>query len=152
MLSYGPNGLILTTPTGSHAFRFDRRPDGRLDVFLGDGKEVVSALRPGRQIELSTARGRRALVFADPFAGEDKGAPGAGHLRAPMPGTVLRILAAPGDRLKRGAPVLIMEAMKMEHTLSAHADGTLAALHCAEGDFVQEGVELVDFEADEQAS
>jgi 3-methylcrotonyl-CoA carboxylase alpha subunit len=63
-----------------------------------------------------------------------------------MPGTVTRILAAAGTNVPRGAPLLVLEAMKMEHTLRAPADGHLTALKCAVGDFVQEGAELADFE------
>ncbi len=48
--------------------------------------------------------------------------------------------------LQRGAPLIVLEAMKMEHTLRAPADGRLKALKCAVGDFVQEGTELADFE------
>ena len=64
-----------------------------------------------------------------------------------MPGTVTRILAEPGAGLQRGAPLIVLEAMKMEHTLRAPADGRVKALKCAVGDFVQEGTELADFEA-----
>lgn len=63
-----------------------------------------------------------------------------------MPGTVTRILAEPGVGLSRGAPLIVLEAMKMEHTLRAPADGRLKALKCTVGDFVQEGAELADFE------
>ena len=66
---------------------------------------------------------------------------------APMPGTVTRILAEPGTDVPRGAPLIVIEAMKMEHTLRAPADGHLKALKCAVGDVVQEGAELADFEA-----
>jgi len=63
-----------------------------------------------------------------------------------MPGMVTRILVEAGNGLARGAPVIVLEAMKMEHTLRAPADGRLKALKCAVGDFVQEGTELADFE------
>ncbi|MYZ46430.1 acetyl/propionyl/methylcrotonyl-CoA carboxylase subunit alpha [Propylenella binzhouense] len=147
-LTYERAGLSLETASGTRPFRVNPRLDGRLDVFYGDGKEVVSGVWLGREVDISTARGSRRLGFADPFAGESTVIADAGHLRAPMPGSVRQILAAPGDRLKRGEPLLIMEAMKMEHTLHAPADGTLIALRCGAGDFVQEGVELVEFEAD----
>ena len=45
--------------------------------------------------------------------------------------------------MKRGAPLLVVEAMKMEHTISAPHDGTVEALRCAEGDRVEEGAELI---------
>ena len=63
-----------------------------------------------------------------------------------MAGTVTRILAEPGINVARGTPLMVLEAMKMEHTLRAPADGHLKALRCAVGDFVQEGAELADFE------
>ena len=62
---------------------------------------------------------------------------------APMPGVVLRILANAGDTVVKGAPLLILEAMKMEHQITAPRDGTIAAVNCKEGEMVQPGVELV---------
>ena len=59
---------------------------------------------------------------------------------------VTRILAEAGTDLPRGAPLIVLEAMKMEHTLRAPSNGRLKALKCAVGDFVQEGAELADFE------
>jgi len=78
---------------------------------------------------------------------EEKGRSRTSHrdhsLEAPMPGAVLRILVAAGDVVKKGAPLLILEAMKMEHQLTAPRDGTIDAIHCREGELVQPGVELV---------
>ncbi|MCO5089656.1 acetyl-CoA carboxylase biotin carboxylase subunit [Bosea sp. (in: a-proteobacteria)] len=145
-IDYRRDGLILATPGGARAFRVNVRTDGRLDVFHGDGKEVVSAVWLGREVEVSTARGSRRFTLADPFAGTDAAAVDAGHVRAPMPGSVTHVLAAPGDRMKRGDPLLVIEAMKMEHMLRAPADGRLVMLRCAVGDFVQEGTDLVEFE------
>jgi len=65
---------------------------------------------------------------------------------APMPGAVLKILVRPGDVVKRGAPLVILEAMKMEHPIVAPRDGTVASVNCREGELVQPGVELVSFE------
>jgi 3-methylcrotonyl-CoA carboxylase alpha subunit len=64
-------------------------------------------------------------------------------MSAPMPGVVTKILAAPGDVVAKGAPLLILEAMKMEHTLNAPRDGVVASVNCTEGELVQPGVELV---------
>ena len=60
------------------------------------------------------------------------------------------MLAEVGDALKKGAPILTLEAMKMEHTLRAPADGAVRRLRCGVGDFVQEGTELAEFEAEEE--
>ena len=62
---------------------------------------------------------------------------------APMPGVVLKILVKPGDVVTKGTPLVILEAMKMEHVLTAGSDGTIAAVNCSEGDLVQPGFDLV---------
>jgi 3-methylcrotonyl-CoA carboxylase alpha subunit len=62
---------------------------------------------------------------------------------APMPGLVTKILVKQGDVVAKGAPLLILEAMKMEHQITAPKDGTIAAVNCREGEMVQPGVELV---------
>lgn len=64
-------------------------------------------------------------------------------MEAPMPGSVLRILIAPGDVVVKGAALLILEAMKMEHQITAPRDGTISAVNCREGELVAPGVELV---------
>ena len=65
---------------------------------------------------------------------------------APMPGVVLKILVKRGDVVKRGAQLIVLEAMKMEHAVTAPRDGTVAAVNCTEGELVQPGVELVTLE------
>ena len=65
------------------------------------------------------------------------------HLR----GFEAALAAQAGAVVERGAPLVVLEAMKMEHTISAPAAGTVLAVECAVGDQVREGVELVDFEA-----
>ena len=62
---------------------------------------------------------------------------------APMPGVVLKILVKPGDVVTKGTPLVILEAMKMEHAIVAHTDGTVSAINCREGELVQPGVDLV---------
>ena len=65
-----------------------------------------------------------------------------------MPGAVTRILIVPGASVTKGDPVLVIEAMKMEHTLKAPVSGTLKSLACTIGGFVQEGTVLGVFEAE----
>ena len=64
-------------------------------------------------------------------------------MEAPMPGVVLKILVKAGDVVTKGAPLLILEAMKMEHQIVAPRDGKIASVNCTEGELVQPGVELV---------
>ncbi len=63
---------------------------------------------------------------------------------APMPGLVSKILVAPGDVVKKGAPLLILEAMKMEHPITAPHDGTVVTIRCQQGELVQPGIDLVE--------
>jgi 3-methylcrotonyl-CoA carboxylase alpha subunit len=62
---------------------------------------------------------------------------------APMPGVVLKILVKVGDVVTKGAPLVILEAMKMEHQITAGTDGTISAINCSEGELVQPGFDLV---------
>ncbi|WP_332673374.1 acetyl/propionyl/methylcrotonyl-CoA carboxylase subunit alpha [Aromatoleum sp.] len=90
----------------------------------------------------------RSWQFAnvDPlhFSGEGGGAEGG--LLAPMPGKVIALLAEAGAKVAKGAPLLILEAMKMEHTINAPAAGTVKAFRYVVGDQVGDGAELVEFE------
>jgi biotin carboxyl carrier protein len=67
-------------------------------------------------------------------------------LSAPMPATVIKVLAEPGREVKRGETLLLLEAMKMELPVRAPRDGKVKALHCQAGQLVQPGVPLVDLE------
>ena len=69
-----------------------------------------------------------------------------GTLAAPMPGKVLQVLVRPGDTVAQGAPLVILEAMKMEHTIAAPHDGRVAEIHFKAGEQVNEGVELLRLE------
>lgn len=66
-----------------------------------------------------------------------------GTLAAPMPATVIRIEAAAGDRVARGAVLIVLEAMKMELPIRASFDGVVSAVNCSIGDLVQPGVGLI---------
>ena len=62
-----------------------------------------------------------------------------------MPGRIVATLVAPGMAVKRGAPLLVLEAMKMEHQLRAERDGVIEALQCKQGEQVSQGAVLVRF-------
>ena len=149
VLWYTRDGLSLNFGGRTDRLQFARREGAVFDMCLGDAPERVSAAWSSRDVDLSTPRGGCKLHWIDPFVADISEAAAAGRIVAPMPGTVTRILAEPGVGVLRGAPLIVLEAMKMEHTLRAPAEGRLKALKCAVGDFVQEGTELADFEATE---
>ncbi len=146
VLWYGRDGLSMELRDAHARLQFVPRDGAVFDLCLGDAPERVTAGWSGRDLDLVTPRGRLRLHWIDPFAADLREAALASRIVAPMPGTVTRILAEPGVDVPRGAPLIVLEAMKMEHTLRAPAAGRLKALKCAVGEFVQEGTELADFE------
>jgi 3-methylcrotonyl-CoA carboxylase alpha subunit len=91
-------------------------------------------------------------VFAaiDPLFHAGSGGGAEGGLTAPMPGKVIALIAPVGARVEKGAPLLILEAMKMEHTIAAPAAGTVKAFRFNVGEQVSDGAELVEFEPDKK--
>jgi 3-methylcrotonyl-CoA carboxylase alpha subunit len=122
------------------------RADG-LAVWLDGDASLVPVVERGEQLHLFAPSGRVQIDRLDPLglaAAEDEA---DGALTAPMPGKIVRQPVSAGDRVARGAPLLVLEAMKMEHTVIAPGEGTVVQLHYAEGDQVEEGAILIDFEA-----
>jgi 3-methylcrotonyl-CoA carboxylase alpha subunit len=146
LLRYGRDGVTLEFEDEVRPLHFAPRTGDAFDVTLGTVAETATASWYGRDLKLVTPRGPIELHWIDPFAAEIGELEGGGRIVAPMPGTVTRVLVDPGTDVSRGTPLIVLEAMKMEHTLRAPADGRLASLKCAVGDFVQEGAELAEFE------
>jgi 3-methylcrotonyl-CoA carboxylase alpha subunit len=82
------------------------------------------------------------------MAGSDSGAAGASDLTAPLTGIVARVLVGTGDQVKARQPLIVLEAMKMEHTIAAPAPARVRAIHAAQGDRVTGGTVLVELEAE----
>ena len=120
--------------------------DGRLEVELDGERCRVGVVAFGDQLHLFTPRGRFRVQRVDPLAIAAAEDDAGDVVAAPMPGRIVRQLVAAGARVRRGAPLLVLEAMKMEHTIVAPSDGLVAAIRYAEGDQVEEGVVLLDFE------
>ena len=110
----------------------------RVDLEIGGVRRAVDVHRVGAVSYVDSGLGSSALTevprFPDPGA-----AAHAGSLLAPMPGTVVRVLEEKGARVRAGAALVVLEAMKMEHTVTAPADGALAELRVAPGDQVDTG-------------
>jgi 3-methylcrotonyl-CoA carboxylase alpha subunit len=117
--------------------------DGRHDVQLGDRRVALDVYAVGERLSVFAPEGSAALQHVDPIAHAGEGAAEGGRLTAPMPGKVIAFLAAVGEAVKQGQPLAVMEAMKMEHTITAPRDGTVAELLYGVGDQVVEGGELL---------
>ncbi len=97
-----------------------------------------------RELTVEDERARHIRLLA----GAGKAVDGHSVLKAPMPGLVLRILVAVGDRVAAGMPLLALEAMKMENELRAAGPGVVAAVRAAPGDAVQKGQVLLELSAE----
>ncbi len=104
-----------------------------------DGAVVVTI--DGRRFEIEVRDPRRFLP-----GGAVRGIEGAVHITAPIPGKIVRLLAAPGSQVAAGQPVLVIEAMKMQNELRAPKSGRVAAVPVREGDTVAAGAVLATIE------
>jgi len=111
----------------------------------GVKSHVVSVIE-GHELYLRTQNGRFEVHWVDPFGGETEEQVGEDKIVAPLPGTVVALLAEVGATLEKGAPILTLEVMKMEQTLRAPYAGVLKTIKCKVGDIVGEGVELAEVE------
>jgi len=83
----------------------------------------------------------------DPFENADSAGTATDRVVSPMPGKLIQLFVSPGERVKRGQPLAVLEAMKMEHTLSAQADAVIAETPVALGEQVGEGAIILRFES-----
>jgi 3-methylcrotonyl-CoA carboxylase alpha subunit len=137
----GETESALSPPDGAE---YDTRGGALLAVRLGGARYPARVAADGSSIhvwldgetyELTT---RPSRARAARSAGEE-------GMRAPMPGRILRVLVSEGERVARGATLLILEAMKMEHEIKASRDGVVVRLPFRPGEQVEAGAVLVDF-------
>ncbi|MFM7332441.1 MAG: biotin carboxylase N-terminal domain-containing protein [Brachymonas sp.] len=101
----------------------------------------------GQIAGIFTAQGATQLIVMDPFIQISEGGAHAGRLTAPMPGKLVSFAVKAGDSVKAGQTLAVMEAMKMEHTITAPKDGVVAEILFAPGDQVSDGAELLKLTA-----
>ncbi len=114
-----------------------------LDVRLGEQRSLVNVYANGPVALIFNARGATQIIAIDALAHAGDAQAEGGRLTAPMPGKVVSFAVKAGDVVKKGQALAVMEAMKMEHTIAAPADGTVDELLFAPGDQVTEGSELL---------
>ncbi|TAJ89044.1 MAG: acetyl/propionyl/methylcrotonyl-CoA carboxylase subunit alpha [Reyranella sp.] len=146
-------GLRLELPGGPREARVQRLEDGRLSIGLGEDTFLATVVRRtaldgGADYTLFTDRGSLRLRLVDPLdvMQYEATASADAMVRAPLPGKIIDLRVKAGDTVSKGQALLVLEAMKMEHTLAAPADGTVKNLRYAVGEQVPEGAELVEFE------
>jgi 3-methylcrotonyl-CoA carboxylase alpha subunit len=147
-LSYLHDGALhLKVGEVSGVLGFAPQANGAVAVdFAGQRSDTQSyglAVPKGTEAHIFTAQGATKITVMDPFLQQVDNAAATGRLTAPMPGKVVSFAVKSGDAVKAGQALAVMEAMKMEHTIAAPKDGTVAELLYAPGDQVAEGAELL---------
>ena len=139
---YEEDGFVLALATGSVGARGRLLDNGELRVTIGARRLQVDVVRDGHDLDVFYS-GRHLRVRCEdrdrPSAREDAG---TGLMVAPMPGRVIAVLVDRDSNVEKGQALMVIEAMKMEHTIHAPVDGTVTAVSFDEGDLVEEGVEL----------
>ena len=144
-LQFLESGLRVTVNGKSHALSGENLPDGRLQVRLDGRVFKARAVRDGHDWHVFCEGDYRRLSLLQELGSPDEAAH-TGSLAAPMPGKVIKVMTETGAKVTKGQALLILEAMKMEHTITAPADGVVKEIHYGAGEQVLEGAELITLE------
>ncbi len=146
-LEYARDGYVFHHNGIDTALSITEAHDSHLSIRFAGQTLGADVVRAGDELHVFHNGRHRVLMLDDVIAQSSGGDADTGQLTAPMPGKLIAIFAAPGAPVERGAPLLVMEAMKMEHTIVAPSDGIVSEILYAVGDQVDEGAELVRFAA-----
>jgi 3-methylcrotonyl-CoA carboxylase alpha subunit len=147
---YRPGGRwVLDLPSGPMPASCEREENGDLAADLGGVRLRATVVHHGGEaVIIESGRAHRLVLHDRAALGVDHDAAG-GSLVAPMPGRVTQVMVKPGDKVERGQTLLVIEAMKMEHSIRAPAGGTVTKVNFAVGDQASDGDALIAFEAEE---
>ncbi|PIF91951.1 3-methylcrotonyl-CoA carboxylase alpha subunit [Acidovorax sp. 62] len=148
LLTYERGGsLHLTVGEGDAAVAgplvFGAAPRGAIELQFAGRRTRAAVYAQGEVDHVFTPQGATQIKAIDLLAHSGEAAAEGGRLTAPMPGKVVSFAVKAGDKVAKGQPLAVMEAMKMEHTIAAPADGVVQELLYAPGDQVTEGAELL---------
>lgn len=140
------NLLILTLPNGVYATQYQMSDAHHIQVKMDGGSVVGVVAKSGDQIMLHTQGRNHHLKLSDRRFQQLASDQHSGAVHAPMPGLVISVTAQVGEKVSVGSPLLIIEAMKMEHQITAAKDGVVKQLNYAVGDQVKDGDPLLVIE------
>ncbi len=143
----GPDNIVVETPCGAVTVT-DYSRDGENVRYICDGVRQDVAVYSDATATV-IFRGSAAISFQHRIQGGRAVEETTDTIVAPMPGAVIEVLVGEGQTVSKGAPLLVLEAMKMEHRLTAPRDGQIAALTVGKGDQVDRGALLVSFVAED---
>jgi 3-methylcrotonyl-CoA carboxylase alpha subunit len=135
----------VTVKGRSHRVTLGPDDGDRLQIALDDETYFAQVVRLGALLSAVTPQGRYDLELVDPFHYEPADSLPDARLTALMPGRVVKLMAKPGDAVKKGQALLILEAMKMEHTIVSPRDGVIERAAFAENQLVPADAVLFSF-------
>ena len=135
--------LTLEVGGASGLLEIGRLPAGQIEVSFNGARHTLDVYENQATAHVFAAQGATKIIAIDRLAHAGDTQSEGGRLTAPMPGKVVSFSVKAGDTVSKGQPLAVMEAMKMEHTIAAPADGTVEELMFAPGDQVTEGSELL---------
>jgi 3-methylcrotonyl-CoA carboxylase alpha subunit len=147
---YRTDGYLLDLPGGSLSVRGERDAAGDLYADLDGTRIKATVVRHAADLTIMGHGFSHRLVLHDPYDLSGEQDEGGGNLAAPMPGKVIAVMVEEGAEVEKGAPLMILEAMKMEHTIIAPVEGTIARINFRVGDQVGDGDKLLSFEVVEE--
>jgi 3-methylcrotonyl-CoA carboxylase alpha subunit len=146
-VSYRADGWLFSVGAGAQpeVLALTSRDGDGYSIKLGARAVHGAVRRDGDVLHVFTGGAHHQLTYNDPMAHAGETEAEGGRLTAPMPGKVVAVLAAKGQAVKKGDALVIMEAMKMEHTIAAPHDGVVDDILYGVGDQVADGAPLLAF-------
>ncbi|MDQ0083526.1 3-methylcrotonyl-CoA carboxylase alpha subunit [Variovorax boronicumulans] len=144
LLTYKRDGSLWLEAGGAEGpLVVGQFPSGEFEVEFAGNRQTLDVHVDGATAHIFASKGATKITAIDRLAHAGDTQAEGGRLTAPMPGKVVSFAVKAGDKVSRGQPLAVMEAMKMEHTIAAPADGTVEELMFAPGEQVAEGDELL---------
>lgn len=143
---YQKDGFLMDVEGERLLVRVQGDERGHLQIQIDGRRREASVIAVGHKRHVFLDGHAWVVEYVDPLGQATQGTRAEGGLLAPMPGKVIAVLVTEGDQVEEGTPLLVLEAMKMEHTITAPFAGVLKAFRYTVGDQVQDGVQMVDLE------
>jgi len=147
VFDYAKDGFVFHFKKATVAVKATLSSEGRLIADLGGRRLAAGFARKDDDITLFLDGVSYRLKQAPIAIEEESGEATALKITAPMPGRIIAVHVAAGTQVEKGAPLIVLEAMKMEHVLKAGHAGRIETIGCKPGDQIREGQELVRFAA-----
>ncbi len=152
VVDYGHRLYRATVGNSLFAMTGNIEPDKSLSVSIEGRKVRADVIESDGTLYLFADSNRWVLSYNDPLAMELEHVAKESSFLAPMPGRVIALTVQPGEKVEKGAALMVLEAMKMECTIYAPAAGSVGAFHFSVGDQVTEGVALLHFDRAEEGN